>query len=788
MRWFGAGPDGTGDDATPDERAGLVTVYGTDDGPAAGAQGPARPPSAATAYAPAPLGGAALGTHSTASRTAPRSALRTVGAGVCLTPRHVLTCAHVINLAVGRHKLEYAHPGAVELAVGFPGADRSTRGTARLTHWIPPRDEQSPERHLAVPPGARRWRGDLAVLELTCDPPPGLAPVRWAPMAGSQTVRARYGTGDPEHTAYGRVATFEDGIGYVHGRPTGAAIRGGYSGGPVWSVTDQRAVGLVAAMVTQGAGPYDPTMTTRLSWSFSWQAVKAELTAAGADGLLPDCADQVPQQRTPDRLREDLRLLLDRALPDEAHIRKHASRFAERCLLPHPEDGSLPSLEEWTEVLVTVDRAVPALAEVLAPYDPVHARTLRELARLTPRLTDHWMSPWEERALLHLLGTLPDDVRRRVPEATRSAFPYPLPDEVVDGTGLSDPKVFAAYARRWVAALESRAGDGRQVPAGTPGVPALLRAVEFVAVLGSPLDRRTELRQWNERMAGHLGIDIATLADRRADADQWAQAAVSAPPRLVVELTGGTGHGRTRRYDAGFWTDVGDGRLQPAPGAGADPLAPAEIVKILHKHLDRLAGASVGQAWPTVELIVEHGDLEIDLDSLGAADAGPLPPKVVGTRYPMVLRCPSIRRLADSDGVWRRRWRALGRKSAMRLDATHDDPGRVAGLLDEDLDASVVVIGTPPGTRARTATWCLASGVPVLLWDRAEHAADGIGGFRLEPPSRVHQLPDAVREYRAKARSSPDEHRARPVLVWDDPGRPLPLTAHLTDPSERAEL
>lgn len=788
MRWFGAGAEGAGEDATPDERAGLVTVYGTGFAPADGGQPPARPPSAARPFVATPLGGGALGTYDPSPvAAAPGGGVRTVGAGVCLTPRHVLTCAHVVNLAAGRDRLEHSHPGAVELTVGFPGATHDTRGTARLTHWIPPRDEQFPERHCPVPPGARRWRGDLAVLELAGDPPPGVTPPRWTAMTGDRTVRARYGTGDPEHTAYGRVVSCEGGIGYVHGRPTGAAIRGGYSGGPVWSVDDHRAVGLVAAMVTHGTGPYDPTMTTRLSWSFSWQVIKEELIAAGARALLADCTDPVPQQRTPDRLREDLRVLLDRALPDEAHVRKHAARFAERCRLPHPEDGSLPTLEEWTEVLLTVDRAVPALAEVLAPYDPVNARALRDLARLTPRLTDRWMSPWEEQALLQLLGTLPDDVRRRVPEATRSAFPYPLPDEVVDGTGLSDPKVFAAYARHWVTALESRAGDGRQVPAGTPGVPALLRAVEFVAALGSPLAQRTELRLWNERMAGHLGIDAATLADRRADADQWAQSAVSAPPRLVVELTGGTGHGRTRRYDVGFWTDVGDGRLQPAAGAGADPLTPAEIVKVLHKHLDRLAGASVGQAWPAVELIVEHGDLEIDLDSLDAAGEGPLPPKVVGTRYPMVLRCPSIRRLADSDGVWRRRWRALGKKGAVRLDAAHDDPGRVAGLLDEDLDASVVVIGTPHGTRARTATWCLACGVPVLLWDRGEHG-DGGRLFALDPPSRVHQLPDAVREYRAKARRSPDEHRARPVLVWDDPGRPLPLTAQLTDPSERAEL
>ncbi|POX37206.1 hypothetical protein C3486_29460 [Streptomyces sp. Ru73] len=786
MRWFGTGPYAAGEDAAPDERAGLVTVYGTDGGPADEAQ-QGRHATAGPSFAASAVGGAALGTRPAAPRTASRYGLRTVGAGVCLTPRHVLTCAHVVNLAVGRDRLEHAHPGAVELTVGFPGAAHGGRGTARLTHWIPPRDEQSSGRHSPVPPGARRWRGDLAVLELTGDPPPGVAPLRWAPMTAAQTVRARYGSGDPEHLAYGRVASVEGGIGYVHGGPTGAAIRAGYSGGPVWSVAEQRAVGLVAAMVTHGAGPYDPAMTSRLSWSFSWQAVREELTAAGAGGLLPDCRDRLPEQRAPDRLREELRLLLDQALPDEAHVRKHAARFAERCRLPHPEDGSLPTLEEWTDVLLTVDRAVPALAEVLAPCDPVSARKLRDLARLTPRLTAHWMSPWEEQALLHLLGTLPDDVRRRVPEATRNAFPYPLPDEVEDGTGLSDPKVFAAYARRWLTALESRAGDGRQVPAGTPGVPALLRAVEFVAALSSPLDRRDELRRWTERMAGHLGIDSGTLADRRADAERWAEAAVSAPPRLVVELTGGTGHGRTRRYDVGFWTDVGDGRLQPAAGAGADPLTPAEIVKVLHKHLDRLAGASVGQAWPTVELIVEHGDLEIDLDSLDAAAAGPLPPKVVGTRYPMVLRCPSIRRLADSDGVWRRRWRALGRKGVVRLDAAHDDPGRVAGLLDADLDASVVVVGTPHGTRARTATWCLACGVPVLLWDRAEHP-DGVGAFRLDPPSRVHQLPDAVREYRAKARSSPDEHRARPVLVWDDPGRPLPLTAHLTDPSERAEL
>ncbi|MBZ4020669.1 hypothetical protein CCS38_34105, partial [Streptomyces purpurogeneiscleroticus] len=61
MRWFGAGAEGAGEDATPDERAGLVTVYGTGFAPADGGQPPARPPSAARPFVATPLGGGGRG-------------------------------------------------------------------------------------------------------------------------------------------------------------------------------------------------------------------------------------------------------------------------------------------------------------------------------------------------------------------------------------------------------------------------------------------------------------------------------------------------------------------------------------------------------------------------------------------------------------------------------------------------------------------------------------------------------------------------------------------------------
>ncbi|MFE0190279.1 trypsin-like peptidase domain-containing protein [Streptomyces sp. NPDC058989] len=705
----------------------------------------------------------------------------TVGAGACLSSDRFVTCAHVVNRALGRSAFEPRHPGPTTVSIGFAGSAPGTHSTARLTHWIPPRGEEDSSR----PEGARRWKGDLALLEFTEIPPADLIPLPWREMEELQEVRAHFGNGDQEHIAYGKVRSCHGGFGYLHGDPTGPSIRPGYSGGPVWSLKHAAAVGLVVAAVSSTEAPFSPQQSMRLSWTFTWQAMRAELIRAGAEDLLPPARDETAPV-TLDPVYEEICQLLEQTLSEERQLGRCAVQFAKRCALPHPDDGSVPRIEELVEILLSVPRALPAMAEVLAPTYADAASSLRRLALCSPALSRHLLSATEKEALLHTLGSLPDDVRSRIPAATRNALPgHHLLETLVDNRAPLGSEHFTAYTRQWVAELEKYHGDGQPKSGNAPRVPALLRAVEFVAALCPP-DAKAELQRWTAKLADLLGIDGATLQERRGDAEQWAGTSAPAAPRLLVELTGGTGLERTRRYDVRVWSDSGDGHLRPASSAVGGLQAPPEIVRMLRGQLDRLAIATAGE-WPTIELVVEYEDLEIDLDAMGSPEPPPLPPIVVGTRYPIVLRCPSIRRLTDSHGVWHRRWRALGKHPALLLDRDHDDPDRVTGMLDEDLDASLVVIHAPRETRTEIAVWCLAGGVPVVLWDRGDHDTRNEALFSIDPPVKAFDLPQAVQKYRAKARHSPDIHRARPVLLWDDPGRPLPEPPHLADPMERTE-
>ncbi|MFD8763240.1 hypothetical protein ACFV03_30405 [Streptomyces mirabilis] len=111
---------------------------------------------------------------------------RTAGAGVYLSGRRLLTCAHVINLALGLRSLSPHNPGEVTLDVSFPVLSAADLHQARLVAWIPPRSPQ----YGPVADGSLEWDGDLAVLELDEAPPPPVSPLRWLEMERGQQVRA----------------------------------------------------------------------------------------------------------------------------------------------------------------------------------------------------------------------------------------------------------------------------------------------------------------------------------------------------------------------------------------------------------------------------------------------------------------------------------------------------------------------------------------------------------------------------------------------------------------------
>jgi hypothetical protein len=67
---------------------------------------------------------------------------RTAGVGFLVTDRHIVTCAHVVNVALGRDRYEQGEPGdGARIQVEFPKlaeADDTPSRNCRVDAWKPP--------------------------------------------------------------------------------------------------------------------------------------------------------------------------------------------------------------------------------------------------------------------------------------------------------------------------------------------------------------------------------------------------------------------------------------------------------------------------------------------------------------------------------------------------------------------------------------------------------------------------------------------------------------------------
>lgn len=205
------------------------------------------------------------------------------GAGTFLSPSRVLTCAHVVNEALGRDPWDVGRPADVSLEVELRCGDSVQRFEAAPSVWVPPTWHTG---------GA----GDLAVLELNRPAPDRFRPVSWSRMAMGQSVRAWHGSGQRRSFADTRVADCDDLVGYLDAPLAGAAIGPGYSGSPLWSRELGTAVGVVVAHVMPD-GPFSGQQTVRRSRALPWQAVQGALIKAGAADVVDEC-EVLPDQQT----------------------------------------------------------------------------------------------------------------------------------------------------------------------------------------------------------------------------------------------------------------------------------------------------------------------------------------------------------------------------------------------------------------------------------------------------------------------------------------------------------
>ncbi|CAG7645753.1 NACHT domain-containing protein [Actinacidiphila bryophytorum] len=180
-----------------------------------------------------------------------RSALVTVhtptgqvaGGGVYVRPGPpgtapvLLTCAHVVSLALGRDGLTELPPQGAHVGLSFPALP-GMRAAARVTRWWPPQPAGDV-------PG--RWTGDVAVLDAAEALPEGLRAVPLAVPELGDRLWAWRGNGDPRTVVPLRVNGTAGEWLVLQAPPTGFAVQPGYSGGPLWDRRRQAVVGLVVS-------------------------------------------------------------------------------------------------------------------------------------------------------------------------------------------------------------------------------------------------------------------------------------------------------------------------------------------------------------------------------------------------------------------------------------------------------------------------------------------------------------------------------------------------------------
>ncbi|MFI9229425.1 VMAP-C domain-containing protein [Streptomyces rimosus] len=164
----------------------------------------------------------------------------------------------------------------------------------------------------------------------------------------------------------------------------------------------------------------------------------------------------------------------------------------------------------------------------------------------------------------------------------------------------------------------------------------------------------------------------------------------------------------------------------------------------------------------------------------------------LGPARAVVLRDQG-RRQEDREGVdpaWLRRWQGL--VGAGRLTALRVPPGQRASvsglsrLLEEADEGAVPALcrSVADGTGLEAVGWALDAGHPVALWPAGGHDerdCDRVcDEFHREvrqllgAPKSVAELPELVRELRAKAAEGGAPWARDLVLLYDDPGNPIP--------------
>jgi hypothetical protein len=211
-----------------------------------------------------------------------------IGVGFMVDQENALTCAHVVNRAVGLTDENQRKPDR-ELLVQWPRLSGAPQTRARVhpAGWLPV---------------TSRGDGDIAILRLSDSAPPGSAPVPWATPKSFWKHSFRT-FGFPEGRDIGEWAHGQllgaVGLNWIQLEATGitgAALTAGYSGAPVWDDECDGVVGMIVA--------HDLDRQARIGFMVPYQAAARAMRAAKLQNDLASRASKRAKFSTTEQQRE----------------------------------------------------------------------------------------------------------------------------------------------------------------------------------------------------------------------------------------------------------------------------------------------------------------------------------------------------------------------------------------------------------------------------------------------------------------------------------------------------
>jgi hypothetical protein len=687
-----------------------------------------------------------------------------VGAGVYVGERKIVTCAHVIETALGLADVTMRPAGHVR--VDFPqSTDRRVHRAEVIEEaWFPKRDEA----------------GDLAVLQII-DEDAALntrAPLRLVGSPARRTIEVLgHPNGHPNGVwararLIGRAGPRIEWIQMDTPTLTGKRIQQGFSGAGVIDEEDGAVIGCVVTV--------DTAAEDRIAWMIPtaviadyWPELGAMCRAAPAGGQ--------PRPRERSRLPQPEWQRLAALLHAHSGIRLREERLLHINLLERTFDGRLhiersdieTSDGDFNATLAIVDAcaahpgALYCLAEQLANYHapedvPVFLAIDEAIEAVDP---SPLLIPDERNRLYRLLDTIDPHVRAdTVIRSYQEAVP-PI------GQSEIDPLDLASVVRE----LES----------ATAVVSDLPPLIHFIEVLCRqlPTANAADLHRWVDGFARREGFDRGHIARLRLSATP-----LFPPPMMGYLLTEVMPYGAdSERYlpRITLQQTAQSGQLTrgvllyPSEDRMGDPVSWSEVPELFDSALSRVwESPAVPAEDLVVEFLLPFPLLSEPVDQWEIETSGPA--HVVGIDHVVVVRIwdrvANQRWLNRSMPAWQKKSSRLNSGGAQVWWVNPDDRQYVTTRLYIDLtpdgEPCLGLLGPPrlppvPGNDPISIG--IRTGVPAMTWCRDETISPSFVS-RVKDYLAQHglaELPGFILQLRRESARTGDPVGSNVTLIWD---------------------